>query len=82
MVRKEATRSRVPYQKLLDDVTTLKMTTGDAFADTSEATKFMGIISRAFAVSGVGAEQASSSMLQLRQALSSGVLQGDELRSI
>lgn len=82
MVRKEATRSRVPYQKLLDEVTTLKMTTGDAFADASEATKFMGIISRAFAVSGVGAEQASSSMLQLRQALSSGVLQGDELRSI
>lgn len=82
MVRKEATRSRVPYQKLLDEVTTLKMTTGDAFADTSEATKFMGIISRAFAISGVGAEQASSSMLQLRQALSSGVLQGDELRSI
>ena len=82
MVRKEATRSRVPYQKLLDEVTALKMTTGDAFADTSEATKFMGVISRAFAVSGVGAEQASSSMLQLRQALSSGVLQGDELRSI
>lgn len=81
-IRKASKESRVFYGDMLDDVTTLKLTTGDAFGTTDEAIKFATIISKSFQVAGTEAESQRSAMLQLRQALGSGVLQGDELRSI
>ncbi len=81
-IRKASKESRVFYGDMLDDVTTLKLTTGDAFGTTDEAIKFATIISKSFQVAGTKAESQRSAMLQLRQALGSGVLQGDELRSI
>lgn len=81
-IRQASKESRMFYGDMLDDVTTLKLTTGDAFGTTDEAIKFATIISKSFQVAGTEAESQRSAMLQLRQALSSGVLQGDELRSI
>lgn len=40
------------------------------------------VVSKALTVGGASAQEASASILQLGQALSSGVLQGDELRSL
>lgn len=40
------------------------------------------VVSKALAVGGASAQEASASILQLGQALGSGVLQGDELRSL
>ena len=81
-IRQASKESRMFYGDMLDDVTTLKLTTGDAFGTTDEAIKFATIISKSFQVAGTEAESQRSAMLQLRQALGSGVLQGDELRSI
>lgn len=81
-IRQASKESRMFYGDMLDDVTTLKLTTGDAFGTTDEAIKFATILSKSFQVAGTEAESQRSAMLQLRQALGSGVLQGDELRSI
>jgi tape measure domain-containing protein len=51
-------------------------------ATQSEALKVTQNVALVIKQSGVGAQQASAGVMQLGQALSSGVLQGDELRSI
>ena len=59
----------------------------DAFGDTTEAQvdnaiKFQEIMAKTYALSGASQAEMNSSMYQLIQALNSGNLQGDELRSV
>ena len=49
---------------------------------TNQTLKFTETLNKAMAVGGVNAESQKSALLQLSQALGSGVLQGDEFRSI
>lgn len=67
--------------------------TGELFARLTRSTKELGVsqdevlvatetISKAMKIGGASAQEASAAMLQLGQALGSGRLQGDELRSI
>lgn len=75
------------YTSMMNNVAKSVTLAGDAFGDTSEqqvnnAIKFQEIMAKAYAISGASAQEMSSSMYQLVQALSSGVLQGDELRSV
>lgn len=54
----------------------------DAFSDQSEVVEFASLIQKQMTIAGASTEEASNAMLQLSQALGSGVLRGDELNSI
>jgi lambda family phage tail tape measure protein len=80
-------------RQIADDARASWSATGETFVRLTNATKDMGLgqervldltgtISKAFAMSGASATEASAGMLQLTQALASGKLQGDEFRSI
>lgn len=76
-------RSRSGYGDMLANVSKSMTLAGDAFqGDVDNAIRFQEIMSKAYTVGGASAAEASSSMYQLVQALGSGVLQGDELRSV
>lgn len=77
-----ANRSRVGYDDMAKSVSKLNMLAQDQFSTNDEAIHFMEILNKIFAVSGTGAQEASAAMYQLTQAMGSGVLQGDEFRSI
>lgn len=47
-----------------------------------EVIGFSELINKQFVISGASAQEQSAAMLQLTQAMSSGVLRGDELRSV
>lgn len=79
---KAAENSRGSYADMADSVAKLQLLTGDAFKSNDEAITFTSNLQKMFAVCGTDSQQASSAMLQLTQALGSGVLQGDEFKSI
>lgn len=54
----------------------------DAFANQDEVVAFANIVQKQMTVAGASTQEASNAMLQLSQALGSGVLRGDELNSI
>lgn len=63
------------YAKLL-------LATKDVAGSEEEVARATEIVNKAFKAGGAAASEQASGILQLSQALSSGVLQGDELRSI
>jgi tape measure domain-containing protein len=76
-------RSRGDYGTMLTNVSKTMTLASDAFqGNVDNAIKFQEIMSKAYTVGGASAAEQSSSMYQLVQALGSGVLQGDELRSV
>lgn len=77
-----ANRARVSYDDMAKSVAKLNMLAGDQFSTNNEAISFVETLNKMFAVSGTGAQEASAAMYQLTQAMGSGVLQGDEFRSI
>lgn len=75
------------YTDMLNNVAKSVTLAGDAFGETSEqqinnAIKFQEIMAKSYAIGGASAAEQASSMYQLVQALGSGQLQGDELRSV
>ena len=54
----------------------------DAFSSQEEVIAFTNLIQKQMTVAGAFSEEASNAILQLSQALGSGVLRGDELNSI
>ena len=78
-----AQRSRGSYTDMIGNVSKSMTLAGDAFqGDVDNAIRFQEIMSKAYTVGGASAAEQSSSMYQMIQALGSGVLQGDELRSV
>lgn len=75
-------RSRTSYDAMAKSVSKLNMLAQDQFKTNEEAIHFVEILNKMFAISGTGAQEASAAMYQLTQAMGSGVLQGDEFRSI
>ena len=74
---------RTGYTDMMDNVSKSMTLASKAFKDnTDNAIRFQEIMAEAYAVGGASAAEQSSSMYQLMQALGSGVLQGDELRSV
>ena len=55
---------------------------GSAFGSTTEVVAFANLIQKQMTIAGASTQEASNAMLQLSQALGSGVLRGDELNSI
>ncbi len=54
----------------------------DAFSSQEEVIAFANLVQKQMTLAGAGTQEASNAMLQLSQALGSGVLRGDELNSI
>ena len=77
-----AQRSRGSYDDMAKSVAKLGMLAGDAFKNNDEMIAFTELMNKSFTVSGASESEKSAAMYQLTQAMSSGILQGDELRSI
>ncbi len=77
-----AQRSRGSYQATTDMVAKLGTLAGDAFGSTAEIVDFAEQLNKQIALSGASTQAADAAMLQLTQAMSSGLLRGEELNSI
>lgn len=77
-----AQKSRGSYQDTADLVSKLGLNAKDAFENTAQIVDFAEQVNKQFVISGASAEETKNATLQLTQALSSGFLMGDELRSI
>lgn len=74
---------RMGYGDMMTNVAKSMTLAGDAFGNnTDNAIRFQEIMAEAYAVGGASAQEMSSSMYQMIQALGSGTLAGDELRSV
>jgi tape measure domain-containing protein len=77
-----ANRSKMSYTDMANSVASLGTLARDAFGSTAEIVSFNELLGKTFTISATDDAAKSSAMLQLTQALSSGVLQGDEFKSI
>ena len=77
-----AMRSHASFDAMASSVAKIGLTAKEAFPDPNEIVPFMEGIQKLMSIGGTSAENAKFAMLQLTQALGSGVLQGDEFRSI
>lgn len=77
-----AQNARGSYQATADAVSKLGLMAGDAFSSTDEIVSFMEQINKQFTIAGTEASGIDAAMLQLTQAMSSGVLRGEEFNSI
>ncbi len=77
-----ANRSRAAYQTTADAVSKMGIMAKDAFSSNAELIQFTELINKQFTVAGTSAAGVDAAMLQLTQAMSSGVLRGEELNSI
>lgn len=78
-----AQNSRTGYADMLANVSKSMTLSPDAFqGNIDNAIRFQEIMAKSYALGGASAAEQSSSMYQMIQALGSGRLQGDELRSV
>lgn len=82
MIFQSAQRSRGAYQETADAVAKLGLMAGDAFGSSAEVVAFMEQVNKQFRIAGTGADGVRAAMLQLTQAMGSGVLRGEEFNSI
>lgn len=82
MIFASAQRSRGAYQETADLVSKLGVLAGDAFGSSAEIVAFAEQINKQMTIAGTSTAGAQAAMLQLTQAMSSGVLRGEELNSI
>lgn len=77
-----AQRARGSYQATADAVSKLGLMAGDAFSGSDEIVAFMEQVNKQFAIAGTNASGIDAAMLQLTQAMGSGILRGEEYNSI
>lgn len=82
MIFRSAMRSRGAYQQTADMVAKLGTMAGDAFSSSAEIVAFAEQINKLMTLSGTSGAGRDAAMLQLTQAMSSGVLRGEELNSV
>lgn len=82
MIFLSAERARGSYQATADAVSKLGLMAGDAFSSSEEIIAFMEQINKQFTIAGTDATGIEAAMLQLTQAMGSGVLRGEEYNSI
>lgn len=81
-VMASAQRSRAYYMDTAAAVAKLGINARDAFTNMDEVIAFSELVNKSFIIGGAGAQEQSAAMLQLTQAMASGVLRGEELNSI
>ncbi len=83
-----ANAARADYMATSDVISKLALRAGDAFKgandkiDMDQVIGFTETLNKMYAISGASAEEQASSMLQLTQALGSGVLRGEEFNAV
>ena len=77
-----AQRSRGSYTDTADAIGKMGIMAKDSFSSTDELVAFMEQINKQFVIAGTAPEGVKAGMLQLTQAMASGVLRGEELNSI
>ena len=82
MIMASANRSRAAYQTTADAVSKMGIMAKDAFRSNDELIKFTELINKQFTIAGTSAAGVDAAMLQLTQAMASGVLRGEELNSV
>ena len=82
MIYQSAQASRGSFTETANMVAKLGTLAGNAFKNTQEIVAFAEQLNKQMAISGTSAQEGSAAMLQLTQAMSSGVLRGEELNSV
>lgn len=82
MIFQSANRARGSYAEMSAMVSKLGLLAGDAFGSTQEIVAFAEQLNKQMAISGTSTMEGQAAMLQLTQAMASGVLRGEELNSI
>lgn len=77
-----AQNARSSFDGMADVVARFGNNARDAFSSTDEVVDFANLVQKQMTIAGSSRQEASNAMLQLSQALGSGVLRGDELNSI
>lgn len=82
MVYAAAQDARGSFGDMADVVARFGNNAKDAFGSSEEVVAFADLVQKQMIIAGASTTEASNAMLQLSQALGSGVLRGDELNSI
>ena len=82
MVYAAAQDSRGSFSEMASVVARFGNNAKDAFGSSEEVVAFADLIQKQMTIAGASTQESSAAMLQLSQALGSGVLRGDELNSI
>lgn len=82
MVYAAAQDARGSFAEMADVVARFGNNAKDAFSSSEEVVAFADLVQKQMTIAGASTQEASNAMLQLSQALGSGVLRGDELNSI
>jgi len=82
-----ANRAMTSYVKVSDTISKLALRAGDSFSvggqvDMSQVIAFTETLNKMYQIAGATADEQYSSMLQLTQALGSGVLRGEEFNAV
>lgn len=82
-IMESANRSRASYLETSKTVASFAQRAGDAFGNNNDQViAFVETLNKMYAISGATADEQYSSMLQLTQALGSGVLRGEEFNAV
>lgn len=82
MVYRSAQNARGSLDGMTDVVARFGNNAKDAFANNKEVVAFSELVQKQMTIAGASTSESANAMLQLSQALGSGVLRGDELNSI
>ena len=82
MIFQSAERSRGSYQKTADAVSKLGTLAGNAFGSSAEVVGFMEQVNKQFVIAGTSTQGIEAAMLQLTQAMGSGILRGQEFNAV
>ena len=82
MVYAASQDARGSFSDMADVVARFGNNAKDAFSSSAEVVAFANLVQKQMTIAGASTQEASNAMLQLSQALGSGVLRGDELNSI
>lgn len=82
MIFLSAQRSRGSYLATADAVSKLGLMAGDAFNSSAEVIAFTEQLNKQFRIAGTEAAGIDAAMLQITQAMGSGVLRGEEYNSV
>lgn len=81
-VMASAQRSRTSYMDAASSIAKLGLNARDAFGSMDEVIAFQELINKQFVIGGASVQEQQAAMVQLTQAMASGVLRGEELNSI
>lgn len=82
MIYQSAQRARGNFLEMANSIAKLSAQAPETFRSLPESTRFMEILNKQFKLSGTSAEGISSTMYNLTQAMSMGVLRGNDLHMV